>query len=70
MALRIYRVTVSRWAQLAATRHVDLTDQAVVDLTQNAEASAFDRGRRRRAELTLIQAYVDALQPQPTSASR
>jgi hypothetical protein len=68
MALRIHRVSASQWAQLAATRRdTSPTDGRVIDLTGR---SAFDRSRPYRVELALIQAYIDALRPQPAPASR
>ena len=61
MALRIHRVSAARWAQLAAARLDDAGRGTVVDLV--ALEAEEDPGRRMRAELARIQAFVDALAP-------
>jgi hypothetical protein len=61
-------MTTSRWEQLAATRH-NVAPRSI-DLTELPEHRPSSRGQRYRAELALIQAYIDALRPQPEPARR
>jgi hypothetical protein len=63
MALRIYPMSASRWAQLSATR-------LPIDLTEPDEDETPDRSRRAEGEIARIQAYVDALHAASASASR
>jgi hypothetical protein len=64
-------VSTSRWVQLALSRRDTYpTPEPAIDLTESLEAELSDRSLQRRAELALIQGYVDALQPEPEPASR
>jgi hypothetical protein len=60
MALRIYAISATRWAQLAGTRRP-------VDFTQRTAAGG-DRARRLREDHELIQAHVYALLAERESA--
>ncbi len=64
--LRMHRVSASRWARLAATRLAYATEHPEIDLVELEAAP--DQARRLRAEHALIQAYVDALEPQRSAA--
>jgi hypothetical protein len=61
MALRIYPMSASRWAQLAGTR-------LPIDLTERG-ADTGEHAHSRRDEHDLIQAQVTALLAERASAS-
>ena len=66
MALRMHPVSAARWHRLAASRLVIEGGPSEIDLIA-LEVESADPRRRARAEVTLIEAYVDALEPQRAS---
>jgi hypothetical protein len=65
MPLRIHRVSAARWQRLAETRDVYQPAPSTIDLV--ALEAVTDPRRRSHTEVALIQAYVDALEPQRAS---
>jgi hypothetical protein len=71
MTLRMHPTSASRWAQLAASRHLlDLTAAEAAEKPTAGRTKQGDRGRRRRDEHARIQAQVDAIGGQRVSARR
>jgi hypothetical protein len=61
----MHRVSAARWHRLAASR---ANDSGPTDLDLIAiEIESADPRTRARAEVALIEAYVDALEPQRAS---
>jgi hypothetical protein len=63
MALRMHPVSPAIWQRRAATRHADEAEPAIIDLLV-VETESADPLRRLHAEVALIQAYVDTLEPE------
>ena len=71
MTLRMHPTSASRWAQLAASRHLlDLAAAEAAESPAPGRTKKGDRGRRRRDEHAQIQAQVDAIAAPRVSASR
>ena len=70
MTLRMHPTSPSRWAQLAASRHViDLNAaEAAEPAATGRKRPKGDRGHRRRDEHARIQAQVDAIGAQRVPA--
>jgi hypothetical protein len=66
MALRMHRVSAARWHRLAAGRLEHAPRPSEIDLIA-LEVESADPRRRARAEVALIEAYLDALEPQRAS---
>jgi hypothetical protein len=62
MPLRMHRVSAARWHRLAASRQPSEAGPSELDLIA-LEIESADPRRRARAEVELIQAYVDAMEP-------
>jgi len=67
MTLRMHPVSKARWERLAAMRRAYGAARSPIDLME-LEAETADPCRRVRAEHALIQAHVEALEPQRLSA--
>jgi hypothetical protein len=59
----MHRVPAARWHRLAASRLTDVAGPSEIDLIA-IETESADPRKRARAEVALIQAYVDAMEPQ------
>jgi hypothetical protein len=66
MTIRMHPVSASRWAELAATRLIDLTDEP----SSTRPPGKRQRRRRRREEHAAIQAQVDSIRSPRVPAIR
>jgi hypothetical protein len=68
MALRMHPVSAARWHRLAASRLADEAGPSEIDLIA-IEIESVDPRKRARAEVALIEAYLEALEPERASRS-
>jgi hypothetical protein len=62
----MHRVPAARWHRLAASRLPNVAGPSEIDLIA-LEVHSADPRKRARAEVLLIQTYLDALEPQRAS---
>jgi hypothetical protein len=66
MALRMHRVSAARWRRLAASRLANDARPSEIDLIA-LEVESTDPRKRAHAEVTLIEKWVEALEPERAS---